>query len=520
LKSIKTFGLFLGPSLFLLVLLVPPFDSFNSTAVHLIGESGSTVDVTLIAYSMKVVFALLLLMVVWWLTEAVPLPVTALLPAVILPWFQISGVEDGIIGDMTFRSVLVNYANPVIFLFLGGFLIAAAMQKWRLDKRITYWLLSRGKLAGDARTMLLALMCLTAFISMWISNTATAAMMFPVGLGIVTQAGVKPGESNFGTAVMLGIAWAASIGGIGTIIGTPPNGIALGILNSTVGISAEEHISFLDWLTFGIPCVVLFVPVAWKILTLVYPPEMGLLARGKEHFQQERRSLGAPSRGERCTTGVFLLAVVLWVSRPFWEHVVPSPMAESLGGVDEYLIGLFAGVLLFVLPVNPGRGEFVLEWKDAQHIDWGTLLLFGGGIALSDVMFRTGLALWIAESTIGFMGMPSTLLLIVAVVFIVVVLSEVASNTAVAAMMVPILISFGLSSGISPTTLAVATAVASSMGFMLPVATPPNALVFSSGYIALKDMMRAGVILDLIGWLVTVAVLWLFGGVVFGVLVF
>ena len=515
--SHKTIGFFLGLTLFLGVLALPEMDSFQTTAQQLIQEQHLTIDARMLVSSMRIVLALLILMVVWWLTEAIPLAATALLPAVILPWFHIYGVHEGALVGMTMKNILVNYANPVIYLFLGGFLLAGAMQKWKLDRRFTLWFLTRGTLANDAHKILFGIMLTTAFLSMWISNTATAAMMLPLGLGILKFMGETQGESSFKTAIMLGIAWAASIGGIGTIIGTPPNGIALGILNTTFADDpAYERITFLDWMKFGVPYVLLFLPIAWYVLIKLFPPQNRIIEGGKETLLEERKVLGPLSAGEKGTVIVFLGAVVCWVSNPFWSHILPNTIAEHLTWVDEYAIGLGVGALLFLMPVNLARGEFVLNWKDTHMVDWGILILFGGGIALSDAMFKTGVASWIATSAIGILGSPSTLVMLFVIVLLVDLLTEVTSNTAVTTMFVPIIISVAIRAGENPVTLAVAAAIAASMAFMLPVATPPNALVFASGTVRLRDMIRAGVILDMLGWVFTVGVIvvvavWMFG---------
>jgi sodium-dependent dicarboxylate transporter 2/3/5 len=517
--SHKTIGLFLGPVLFILLVSLPAFDSFHTTAQRLVEQHHAAVNAGEIVFSMKVVFGLLALMVVWWLTEAIPLAATALLPAVILPWFRVSGIHEGGVVGLTLKNVLVNYANPVIYLFLGGFLIAAAMQKWKLDRRFTLWFLTRGTLANDSRKILLGVMCATAFLSMWISNTATAAMMLPLGLGILKFSEEEPGESKFGTAIMLGIAWSASIGGIGTIIGTPPNGIALGILNSTFADDPTyQRITFLDWMKFGVPYVVLFLPIAWYVLIRLFPPKSRAVAGGKRRLLDERGALGRLSTGERGTILVFLCAVVCWISNPFWNHILPSNLAERLAWVDEYSIALVAGLLLFLVPVKLSNAEFVLTWSDTRFVDWGTLILFGGGIALSDAMFKTGVASWIATTAVGLLGTPSTFVMLCAIVLLMALLTEVTSNTAVTTMFVPIIISIAISTGENPVTLSVAAAVAASMAFMLPVATPPNALVFGTGYVRLRDMFRAGFILDMLGWVFTIGVIVVFASWIFGVL--
>jgi sodium-dependent dicarboxylate transporter 2/3/5 len=470
---------------------------------------------------MQQVLAVLLLMVFWWLTEAVPLAATALLPAVLFPLLKVTGVHGTEVYEFTTHNILLNYASPVIFLFLGGFLIAGAMQKWNLDRRFTLWFLTRGNLADDPRTILLGMMVTTAFASMWISNTATAAMMLPLGLGVLSFMGTAPGRSHYSSAMMLGIAWAASIGGVGTIIGSPPNGIALGILDSTMGGHADyRHITFLDWMKFGVPYVLIFLPIAWLVLLRMHPPEGIRLSGGKRRLLEQRAGLGKVGRGEIGTIVVFSLAVVLWVTNPFWDYLLPATVAHQVSWLNEYSIGLMCGVLLFFIPADLRGGTFLLDWKDTRFVDWGTLILFGGGIALSDAMFRTGLATWIARSFTGLLGEPSTLVMIIAVVFLVNFLTEITSNTAVTSMMVPIVISIAMRTGENPVALAVAAAMSASMAFMLPVATPPNALVFSTGHIQLRDMVRGGLILDVIGWMLTVLVIvvvadWLFGVVTF-----
>lgn len=516
----KAIGFLLGLLLFVVIAVFPTFHVFQQAAEGFT-QYNAIVNPDLLARSMQTVLALLVWMVTWWVTEAVPLPATALLPAIILPLFHLVGVQGKSVFEFTPRNVLANYASPVIYLFFGGFLIAAAMQKWKLDRRFTLWFLTRGNIANDTRTTLLGMMFVSAFLSMWISNTATAAMMLPLGLGVLSYLDAKPGESRFGTAMMLGIAWSASLGGMGTIIGTPPNGIALGILNSTFANDPTYHrITFLDWMKFGVPYVVGFLPIAWLLLLSIYPPEVRSIPGGKERLLEEQQKLGPLNRGELGTLVVFAVAVVLWISNPFWHSLFPAPLMDQLSWIDEYWIGLFAGVLAFVVPLNFRKGEFLLHWRDTKFVDWGTLLLFGGGIALSDAMFKTGLASWIAQSFVGFFGAPSTLVLMLIIVFLVDFLTEVTSNTAVTSMMVPIVISIALQTGNNPVALAVAAALAASMAFMLPVATPPNALVYSTGYVRISQMLKAGFWLDVLGWLFTVGILVVVANWVFGVVEF
>jgi sodium-dependent dicarboxylate transporter 2/3/5 len=504
--SAKSLGFFLGIVIFLAVILLPVPPTFQATANQVLADSSASITPTELAYAMKVVLALLLLMVIWWITEAIPLAATALLPPALLPWFHLAGVQGPQSYELTLRNILVSYANPVIYLFLGGFLIAGAMQKWRLDRRFTLWLLTHGNLANDSRAVLLGLMVVTAAISMWISNTATAAMMLPLGLGLLSLMGAQPGSSRYGTAVMLGIAWAASIGGVGTIIGTPPNGIGLGIMNSVFAQDPTYHrITFLEWMAFGVPYVALFIPIAWFVLLKIHPPESIAVPGGRDRLLSERAGLGSITVAEKRTVGAFLLVVLLWISNPFWNQILPAPLAQQLGWIDEYTIGLVAGILLFVIPVNFRKATFLLDWQDIRYVEWGTLLLFGGGIALSDAMFKTGLASWLAISFIGLFGAPSELLLLVVVVFFVAMLTEVTSNTAATSMAVPIVISIAQGVGHDPVLLALGATIAASMAFMLPVATPPNALVYGTRYVRIGQMVRAGFILDLIGTGLTTA---------------
>ncbi len=509
-------GFFLGLLTFIFLLLMPIPEAFLRAAQSTTQSTELTSQVVELARGTRSALALALLMVIWWITEAIPIPATALLPGIILPILHVTGFSGSSPFEFTPQRVFANYAHPVIFLFLGGFLIAAAMQKWGLDRRLTLWILSRGQLANSTRRVILGLMAVTAFISMWISNTATTAMMLPLALGILTHTEVKVGESKFGTALMLGIAYAASIGGIGTIIGTPPNGIAVSILEK----SGLPKISFLDWMKFGIPYVLIVLPCAWYLLIKFFPPEVGSIPGGRDHIVHQLKELRGWSAGEKATVAVFLLAVVLWVSNPFWNSLLPSGIAGQLRWVDEYTIGIIAGILLFVMPVDWKNRTFALEWKDTKFVDWGTLILFGGGIALSDAMFKTGLASWIATSFVGLIGTPSTLVLVVLVVFLMAMLTEVTSNTAVTSMMVPVVMAIARGTGDDPVVLSVAAAVAASMAFMLPVATPPNALVYGTGYIKIRDMVRAGFLLNMVGWALTVLIIYVFGHIVFNIFAF
>lgn len=504
----RVFGLVAGPLLFLILLLLPTPDGFLAQALRM----GVSVPLApSVAWSMHCVGALAVLMILWWITEAVPIPVTALLPGVLFPLFHVQGWVKGALASFDAKAVFSNYGHPIIFLFFGGFLLAAAMQKWKLDRRLTLAILSQGNLADNTRAVLFGMMALTAFLSMWISNTAATAMMLPLALGILSQTGATPGRSSFGTALLLGCAWAASIGGVGTIIGTPPNGICVALLES----SGLRSITFLEWMAFGVPFVIIMLPVAWGILLLLHPPETTSIPGGKALMMRQKKELGPLTREERLLLAIFLLTALLWVSSPFWPALLPGALASGLTWFDENVIIMFSAVLLFTIPATT-QGEPLLEWSDTTFVDWGTLLLFGGGIALSDGMFRTGLASWIATSVVSLTGHPSTLVLLLVIVLLIDFLTEVTSNTAVTTMMIPIIISIAMGTGANPVLLSVGAAVAASMAFMLPVATPPNALVYGTGYVPIRAMVRAGFSLDIAGWLLTVAIVYGFAHLALG----
>jgi len=483
-------GFFVGPALFLAVLIMPTPQVFLREAEALVSSSSVSPEIASLAFSMKVTLALLLLMITWWVTEAVPIPVTALLPGIVLPLFQVIGVQEGRIVELNGRSVLAHYANPVIFLFFSGFLLAGAMQKWGIDRRMALWILTRGRLATSPGLVLFSMMGASALISMWVSNTAATAMMLPIGLGVLSR--VPGASSNYARAMMLGIAYAASIGGVGTIIGTPPNGIAVSILRQQN--VAELH--FLEWMGFGVPFVVLALPLAWLVLRLTFPFDVTFDESVRALLQEERRALGPWSRGEKLTLVAFLLAVTLWTTHPFWP-LIPG-MGRRATWFDEHLIALSVAVLLFLLPVDWSRRRFVLHWEDSRYVEWGTLLLFGGGIALSEAMFKTGLARVLAVEFVALFGRPAPLTLVLLVVIFMELLTEVTSNTAVTSMMVPIMISIASGLGMDALSLVLPATIAASMAFMLPVATPPNALVYATRKVQITDMVRAGIFLDMV----------------------
>ena len=436
-------------------------------------------------------------MVIWWLGEAVPIPATALLPIPLMPLYGI--------GDM--GPVAANYAHPLVFLFLGGFLLAAAMQRWGLHRRIALRIV---KVVGTSPGGIIAgFMLATAFLSMWISNTATTIMMFAVGLSVVEFVSRKVTDENtihnFGVALMLSIAYAASIGGVGTLIGTPPNALLASFLQSTY----EIEIDFFTWMLLGIPVVVVMLPSAWLLLTkLVFPTRHLELGDAGSVIADELAALGQMSRGEKVVAGVFACAALGWILRRQLVSVTGLP-------INDTAIALIAALVLFAWPISRERGHFALSWDDARHVPWGVLLLFGGGLALAGGFKGTGLADWIGNTVGGFeIGVWALIFVVSAAI---VYLTEITSNTASTATFLPILGAVAVGLGLDPRLLAVPVALGASMAFMMPVATPPNAIVFSYEKMQLGDMVRAGFWLNIVAVAVCFGAMYVLAGAVFGI---
>jgi sodium-dependent dicarboxylate transporter 2/3/5 len=433
----------------------------------------------------------------WWISEAVPIPVTSLLPIVLFP---VQGVTDvaGAAGP---------YADPVVFLFLGGFLVALAIERWELHRRIALEVIAR---AGSRFHSLLAgFMLATAVLSMWISNTATAMLMLPIGMAVIAQLEAirEPGpetdveysapvldtvdvgdlpRSNAGAALILGIAYGATIGGVATLIGTPPNAILAGVLRTQLDV----ELGFLEWMVVGLPLAAVFLVVAWGLLLRLLPPEFSELPGATGYVARQRAALGPMGRGERRVLAVFALVAAGWVLRPF----VLEPF---LPGVSDTTIAVGGGILVFLVPVDLRRGEFLLDWEATTRVPWGVLLLFGGGFSLAGGVRTSGLDRWLAGLLTGLRG-AETVWIVFAVAVVIIVLTEISSNSATASLFIPLMASLGLSLAVSPVVLMVTAAIAASLAFMLPVATPPNAIVFGSGYVSLPQMARVGIWLNLI----------------------
>lgn len=436
-------------------------------------------------------------MVIWWLTEAVPIPATALLPLVLMPLFSIDKI----------KPVAANYGHPLIFLFLGGFLLAAAMQHVGLHRRIALKIVSM--IGTSPSRIILGFMLATAFLSMWISNTATTIMMFAVGLSVIDfvaqQTDDKKVVRNFGVALMLAIAYSASIGGVGTLIGTPPNALLASFLQNTYNI----EISFFDWMLLGVPVVVIMLPIAWLLLTRVlFPSHQIAIDDPSAVVHRELSALGIMSRGEKLVAVVFLAAALGWIFRKFIVELTGLPLNDTI-------IALLAALVLFAVPISRKRGEFALDWEAARHVPWGVLLLFGGGLALASGFKGTGLAEWIGNTVAGIE--VSTMVLVLLVTVAIVYLTEITSNTASTATFLPILAAVAVGLGLDPLILCVPVALGASMAFMMPVATPPNAIVFSYELMELRDMVRAGFLLNIVAIIVAFGLFMLLADFVFGV---
>ena len=476
LSFIRSIGLVLGPLLAIGILFLPAPEAMPSAAWRMV--------------------ALTAWMVVWWLTEAVALPATAMLPLVLMP----------LLGIQEMKQTTANYAHPLIFLFLGGFLLAAAMQRVGLHRRVALHIV---KAVGTTPSrIVLGFMLATAFLSMWISNTATTIMMFAVGLSVIDLISERTEDrqmvKNFGVALMLAIAYSASIGGVGTLIGSPPNALLASFLQSTYNV----EISFANWMLLGIPVVLIMLPITWLLLTRVlFPAKDIAIDDPKGVVEQQLSALGQMSRGERLVGLVFLCAAASWIFRKPLVNLTGLPINDSI-------IAMTAALLLFAIPLSRRRGEFALDWNVARDLPWGILLLFGGGLALAGGFSATGLAEWIGNSVTDLK--VSTVILVLVISIAIVYLTEITSNTASTATFLPILGAVAVGLSLDPVILTVPVALAASMAFMMPVATPPNAIVFAYEDMKLGDMVRAGMVLNFIAIAVGFGLFWLIGPMVFG----
>jgi len=457
--------------------------------VYLLLPSGPEAD---LSDAGRAAAAIGVLMAIAWMTEALPLPATSLLPIALFP---LAGVRD--IGEAT-----APYAHKFIFLFMGGFMIALAMEKWSLHRRIALRILL---MVGTRPTRLIGgFMGATAFLSMWISNTATAVMMLPIAISVIELVeerlsgdGARPaGVRNFALCLLLGVAYSASIGGVGTLIGTPPNVFLAGYLAE----SGRADLSFADWLPIGLPFALVFLVVAWLLMTRVlFSIPFRDIPGGRALIADQLRAMGPPSRGEKIVLGVFVATALTLIGRdPLTEWRWLIERAPAIADLDDAGVVIIASLLLFAIPVEARRGVFALDWKTAVRLPWGVLLLFGGGLSLAGAVQATGLDAWIGQQ-IAFVGDLPPVIGVGVVALVVIFLTEVTSNTATAATFLPILGGLATAIGLDPALLVIPAAIAASCAFMMPVATPPNAIVFGSGRVRIAEMVKAGIWLNLVG---------------------
>ncbi|MCD6597571.1 MAG: SLC13/DASS family transporter [Bacteroidales bacterium] len=468
---IKRIGYLLGPGLAMVIILCTNLDPDNP----------------LVSYTAGIA----VWMAVWWITEAVPLSVTALLPVALFPLF---GIMDG-------KLVSSLYFNQVIFLFLGGFMVALAMEKWNLHKRIAMFaLLIFGVKPGR---ILFGFMSVSAFLSMWISNTATTMMMIPIALAVILSLESSMGPEKvkrYSIGLLLGIAYSSSIGGIATLIGSPPNAAFVHIF--AISFPDAPEISFAQWFFFALPVSIVFLLIAWFILYLIF---------GRLHFQLDKdlfrnsyHSLGKMGREETIVLVVFISLAILWLTRvsihigsftiPGWSELFPKPEY-----INDGIVAIFVASFLFVLPAR--NGERIMDWNTANKLPWGIVILFGGGFALAGGFKDSGLSAWVGQQLYGLKDLPPVLT-IASVSTIVTFLTELTSNTATSQMVLPILAALGTAIGKNPLLLMVPATLASSFAFLMPVATPPNAIIFGTGRIRVIDLVKVGIIFEFIGILI------------------
>ena len=474
----RTFGLVVAPILAIAVMLTP-IDALTLEAHKIL--------------------AITVLVAMWWITEPVPIPVTALLG----PTLAV------ITGAIPIGTAFASFSNPTIFLFMGGFILAKAMMMHGLDKRFAYWILSRSWVGSNPRRIFLAIGLATALCSGWVSNTATAAMMFPIALGLLNSIKdmmaangreIDLSEYKYATGLMLMTAYSASIGGVLTPIGTPPNLIMIGFLDSMENI----QISFFQWMVWGFVAMVLYFIIAFVVLSKMFPADVDKIDGAEEFIRKKISELGSWTRAQKNTLCAFSVAVVLWIAPGFLNIFLgnTSPILKMYNQLFPEAIAAMAGaLLLFLLPVNFSKREFTITWKEASAgIEWGTLILFGGGLAMGGMMYKTGLSKWIGDLIVNATGGVLSEVVLVAIFSVMaLLLSELTSHTAATNMIGPLAITIAVSAGLSPIPVAVGIALSASLGFMLPVSTPPNAIVYASGYVPITKMIKTGVYIDFIG---------------------
>lgn len=427
------------------------------------------------------VIALAIWMIVWWVTEAVPIPVAALLPIIILP----------LTGVFTVSQATAPYASPIIFLFMGGFLIALGLEKHGLHLRLALSLLKITGSSGNG--IILGFMIASSLLSMWISNTATAVMMLPIASSVVGLLSSKQGlNKNFALALMLSIAYSANIGGTMTLIGTPPNVVMAGYLNQLLNF----QMGFAEWLMIGIPTGLLLLTLTYYLLTRVlFANNIKHVEGSTELINSELKKLGKISREEKLVITVFLITAFGWILKPQINELIGKPL------LTDHITAMIGGVLMFSMPVNLKDQNFLMRWDDTSKLPWGILLLFGGGMALANALAEVGIIEMIGEF-VSSITQVQPLIFILVITLIVLLMTEVMSNVALVTILIPVIIGVANGININPLLLIIPATLSSSCAFMMPISTPPNAIVFSSGHISMKDMMKAGIWLNLIAVLV------------------
>jgi len=470
-------GLYLGLFFFVTILILPSPETMSNVAWK--------------------TSAVAVLMAFWWITEAIPIAATSLLPIVLLPVLGITPISES----------TAPYANPLIFLFMGGFIIAIAMQRWDLHKRIALRIINY--VGVKPSSIIVGFIIASAFLSMWVSNTATALMMLPIALSVLHFTEREKSDdlpvTNFEIVLVLAIAYACNIGGIATLIGTPPNALFAGFMLENYSI----EISFVRWMSIGIPLAIVLLPLMYFILSkIVFPIKLKELPGGRKVINSQLKEIGKISIPEKRVAIVFTMTAALWIFRPLISNILP--------GLSDAGIAIAAGIVLFIIPSGSKKHQKLLAWESMRDLPWGILILFGGGLSLANAISSSGLAAWIGESVQSLETFP-IILLIFAVILIVVFLTEITSNTATTAAFLPILASTAIGMGQNPMLFIIPATISASCAFMLPVATPPNAIIYGSGKVSIPQMAKAGLWLNIIiATILTIATYYFFA-YIFGV---
>jgi len=471
LERYQVIGRVLGPAVFALMLALDSWQQVMDPAAWHVAAVG-------------------IWMAIWWATEAIPVAVTAFLPLVV---FEPLGVTS--IGEAA-----SHYANPIIYLFLGGFMLALALERWNLHRRIALAILERT--GTDGRRLIGGFMLVCALLSMWMTNTSTTMMLLPIVLSVIAVIRdnvpdlTERSRSDFQVAMLLGLAYSASIGGLATLVGTPPNALLIGYLADNYGI----EISFAQWMLVGIPVSMLMLPIAWLVLTrFLYPVNIPANQAVHDHLHMLRAQMGPMTTPEKRVAIIFVAVILCWMLR--------RPVTSWLGlaGISDAGIVMSAAVLLFMMPSGNVAQPQLMTWHDASRLPWGVLILFGGGLSLAAAVSDSGLALWLGEGLAPLDAWGLTIL-VLASVTLVIFLTELTSNLATTATLLPVMGAIAIQAGVPPLILTVPITIAASCAFMLPVATPPNAIVFATGAISIPQMVRAGFVLNLIGIIIVTVI--------------